>query len=237
MENQIFVVADKKTQYFFIYESNAKEKSEALNKKIQSQTLSEDVFKNMVNDKIFIDTEQYLFNQQSKEVLIDVIEEEQEIKSHNTNNEDIKELFKQVQFLQNKLNVFKDERTELINNVEVLKAENLKLKTKKVVSLEEAVKMANEKKGLEANRNIFLNALDNTNTVLKELENIIDYEDNKSYRLTLNVLDHQEQEAGTLFGISNNLIIKEVIKHINLKVTEKINVINLQVTEIENKFN
>jgi hypothetical protein len=234
MENQIFVIADRKKQYFFSLEQNAALKADALNKKYESQKVSEEVFKNMLNDNIFLDAAEYSEN--SKKLTdVDLLDfEQQENKTENvfidmpTKIEesagiDLKEVLKEINFLKNQLSD--------------LQKENLILKNKKVLDLETAKKLYDKKQELLKNRSIFENALDNSRTALNEMQNIIDYDENKSYRLTLNVLDHAQQEAGTLFGISNNLVIMEVLNHINLKVNEKINFINSEVNDIENKFN
>jgi len=242
MENlSIYSVAKGKKFFYFIYEENAKAKAEELKTSIQKEESKKTVFDGMVKDSIFVDTAEFLEkskNYVEKIVDVEVLEPEQEQepeekKQPESKTEDLTEVLKQVNFFKSQLDIISEERTELMELIKKLADENKTLKSRKIINLDEAKQLYDRKMELLKNQNVFFNSIKEIDNAKLEMSHVVDFEESKTFRLVLHTLDHSQQEAAELFGLSNNFVIYEVLNFINEKVNNKINSINDEIKEIE----
>lgn len=211
----VFIIDDNGTQIFCIYEETAKAEAEARNKNYLTTKLKENVFENMLKDKAFFDTDLYFErNKEEEQQTTDTKPAEQP-----TDTE------KLLQMLE-----------EMRSVLDSLRAENQQLKSRPRFSIEQAKEMHDRKQQLTRHKAIFEKAKENIVGALKEFDNIIEFQENETFRLVMYYLDHQTQKGKELFSIATNGVIINTMKYVKNEVLNKIADIEFQISEIEKTF-
>ena len=217
MKTKFYLVVDGNESFSYLLEKNAIAEGEVRNVNFTQEEVSKKEFKKMLKDGAFLDIVEY--NKANKKG-----ERQEQTKSEK--EEAGKEPEIKTEDLQLQIN-------ELLQQMEEMKTENAKLKKGSGMNLETAKKLYDEKVKLSQEKEIFTNAIEKIENAFSEFDNVIDFDENTSFRLVLNAVNFTQQEQATVFSIANNHVIKELLSGVQAKTQSKISAISERIIEIE----
>ena len=207
---KIYAVKNENNEVLnFIYEESANAQALVLNAEVKAVNVKKQIFENMLEEMVFQDMEKYLNE------------------NHSINEDESENESEKVQ----------SQIAELMAMVEELKSENAKLKTTRPrLSLEDAVKLHEQKNKLEKNKIAFENARDFINSSLVTISGVNDFDENSNYKLVCVEFNHTTKKEHLIFSIATNGVIMEVLQEVNSKVNSKISEINMNISDIEKMY-